>query len=575
MSRKIALWAIAALLAVIAIAFQYPVKADNTINNLSRAAGEYYAPAYFWRGSVVLGNSATGSQTITLGPSIVSLPDGRQFHPFGPNDSFLTPVTFDFGTNNETVTPTAVSPASCPTTGQFSSIAQCISFTGTFSFAHGTNSVVVTGTAGAQEAALDAFGNGGGAVLVDGAWSAAGGTTAILNALIPIPSVSVIDKRQGQVQYWNVAQSTATVIAAPTTLTATTVGFALNGANATGGTYTGASTYHVAIACVDVMGNESQPSADFSGLTAGSGTTNQIGFAAPAAQTGCVGYVPYISLAGGSYALAYRVPVATYTNGVAAANGVCALTPIETITAACKITNATYGQTGVAAIVSALTVNTARIWVGLGGTSTTADLVGNSTARQSYAYVPGSRVGIPGMLASHLTFSTPTAAATTVPSVLATIAVPPAYMNFVSRGLRVCFKASQATGGTATVTTFNLVWDADGSNTTGAGVTLGSGVTGTITQTASAASYSGCEEIRTTVSGAGATAGSIKDSIGWYTLAGGVTSTSNQSGTDTSVGATGSLNVAQEARIDLMYTHTTGTDGAGLIIQDLTVEPLT
>jgi hypothetical protein len=45
-------------------------------------------------------------------------------------------------------------------------------------------------------------------------------------------------------------------------------------------------------------------------------------------------------------------------------------------------------------------------------------------------------------------------------------------------------------------------------------------------------------------------------------------------GGDTSVAATASLNLAGEARIDVIYNHTTGTDAAGLILQNLTAEVL-
>jgi hypothetical protein len=36
----------------------------------------------------------------------------------------------------------------------------------------------------------------------------------------------------------------------------------------------------------------------------------------------------------------------------------------------------------------------------------------------------------------------------------------------------------------------------------------------------------------------------------------------------------GSLNLAGEARMDFVWLHTTGTDGAGVQLQDLTVKVL-
>jgi hypothetical protein len=189
-------------------------------------------------------------------------------------------------------------------------------------------------------------------------------------------------------------------------------------------------------------------------------------------SAGAVGYVPYISLASGTYALAYRVPLTST---------VCALTPLETTIAACAVTNATYGQTGSNAIVSALTVNTARIWVGLGGTSSTSDYVGNSNARTTYAYAPSSQV------------------------------------------------------------------------------------------TSNADQWYGCTKLKTTVSGAGVTAGSILAGGGFLTASyGAATTVSAATGPTIGAAAVGSLNLAGEARVDVVYLHTTGADGAAPVLQDLT-----
>jgi hypothetical protein len=493
------------------------------------------------------------------------------------------PITIDPQNSavTETVTPTVVSLISPPNGVNMNQAFKCANVTASFSFLHGASNnshQVISGDGGLQEAINDAA-SGAGSGGAQGGGSAAGGvvtippdsapyvTNTILAAAVPFGNVVLADKRNGNwvpPQYWTATPTVTTTIAAPATLTATTVGFGLNGANTTGGTYTGASTYHAAVACVDVLGNESQPSADFSALTAGSGTTNQIGIAAPAAQTGCVGWVPYISLAGGTYALAYRVPVATYLNGVATPNGVCALTSIETTTAACKITNATYNQTGVAAIVSALTVNTARIWVGIGGTSTTADVVGNSSARTVYAYAPGAQSAI-----TYNTFAAATAPATTVPAIVGTIHLPPGFMNFPGRSLRICGTIQGGGGSTATVENVAFYWDADGSNTTGAGVLL----TGpTLTSTLSATpAVQFCQTLSTTISGAGVTAGSILSTQGHIMIANGAGGTAGVITMTQPGSAVASLNLAQEARIDIDYLHTTGTDGTEQL-KNLTVE---
>ena len=191
------------------------------------------------------------------------------------------------------------------------------------------------------------------------------------------------------------------------------------------------------------------------------------------------------------------------------------MTKIETTVAACAVSNATYGQSGSAAIVSALTVNTARIWVGLGGTSTTADLVGNSAARTTYVYAPSSHPAIPGVVTSYTAFAGATAPATTVPAIVGTIHLPAGFMNYVGKTVRVCGLVQEASAGsTSTITQFNLVWDADGSNTTGAGVLLGGPKTTSTLPGSAADQWYFCQNLKTTVSGAGVTAGSIQAGAG-------------------------------------------------------------
>lgn len=559
MKKFLALLATVSLAVIFGITAPVPAAAQNTASQLSRVAAKYVATNYAsWRSSVVSGPSVASTAAIIV-TNPQALVDGRTIFPF----SVTAPVTVD----GDTETPTAVSAIACPSNAQATN--GCTSITAAWAAGHpGGQNNVSSGTFGLQEAMNDANGYGGGTVAVDNTWF---GTDAMIQTSVPYGNVQIEDTRKGIVQYWTPNATSATVIAAMPTLTATTVGFGLNGANTTGGFYTGASTYHVATACVDVMGKESQPSADFSGLTAGSGTTNQIGFLAPVAQTGCVGYVPYISLGGGTYALAYRVPLATYVNGNLTSTGVCTLTTIETITAACKIANTTYGQTGSNAIVSALTVNTARIWVGVGGTSSTSDVVGNSGARQAYAMTPGIHVGTPGTGSVELAYTAATAPATTVPAIVGTIHLLPNYMNFIGRTIRICGTLKENAGSTATVETIGFYWDADGSNATGAGVLI----TGpTITTTLSATpNFQFCQDLTTTVSGAGATAGSIQATQGYITAVNGAAGTVSVTTPTVPGAAIGSLNLAGEARIDIDYLHTTGTDGTVQLL-DLSVLPI-
>lgn len=539
--------------------------------------GANNAASFLWHARVISGNSSTGSGTIIIagaggGAGGATLPNGRTLS-FNQIFSTLTPVIVDFGqVNAEYVTPTAVSVANCPG-GSVGANVQCATITATFANTHGNSADVIDGTFGIQSAVNAAAGTGGW-VVIDGAWTAQFTTgptgapasaSANIAAVVPFSQVALFDQRGGGAQLWTPTQAVSTVIATPATLTATTVGFGLNGANTTGGTYTGASTYHYCIAYVDIMGNEGPCSADFSAATAGTGTTNQIGFSAPAASAGAVGYVPYISLAGGTYALSYRVPLTST---------VCTLTRVETVISACAVANTTYGQSGSAAIVSALTLSTSRIWIGTGGTSSTSDYVGNSNARTSYLYAPSNHLGTAGLVSASMPFTGATAPATTVPAVLGTLQLPAGFMNYIGRTIRICGLAKEAAAGsTSTITSIQLWWDADGSNVAGVPVLLGGPVVTATLVTANADQWQFCQDIKTTVSGAGATAGSILAGAGSLTESyGAATTVSAAAGPTIGAAAVGSLNLAGEARIHVVYLHTTGTDGATPILQDLTVE---
>lgn len=506
---------------------------------------------------VAVGNSATGAATVTVCPAVRALPDGRVVNLF--QNGILNPVTFDLGTaNSETVTPTAISVVS-PAGLTVEADQNCAAITATFSFTHAPSqftSQVRSGTYGLQEAINDAAPTGG-IVMVDNSWQ---GTSAILAAAIPFQNVQVEDLRGGVPQYWNVLPIATALTAAPTTLTATTVGFGLNGANTTSGTYTGTSTYHVCVAYVDIAGQEGPCSADFSGLTAGTGSTNQIGFAAPAAATGQVGYTAYISLASGSYTLAYQVPITS---------SVCKLTLIETITPACALTNATYNQTGSNAIVSALTVNTAPIELQLSGASTTSAYVGASNGHTTYGYVPGNKAGTPGVSASLAFPLTAVAtAATTVPADIGVIAVAPGFMNVPGRTIRVCAKATITGNATSdTIMRLEFLWDGAGSDTAGAPVIIGNLQGAATADSAAAWTVNGCDTFQTTVSGAGVTAGSIN--TGWshfMSYLASAPATPWFMGGETSQAAIGSLNLAgtggNTSRIHIVYNHTGGTDTA-------------
>lgn len=496
-----------------------------------------------WSTQVWSGSTSTGAFTLTMVKGFATLPSGGKFFPFTTH----TPISIGSAGagNSEIVTPSAVS---CSSQQSFT-----CTVTATFTYAHGKGDIVTSGTYGLQEAIDQLYSMGGGLVSVGPGWANAGGTNTILAAAVPYPAVAIEDMRAG-LQYWNATPNTLAFMAVPTTLTAVTM---LPSATPVGAYGTG--TYYGCISYVDIMGNEGPCSLTFN--EAGLATGSFI-FSAPAASTGAVGYTIYISLTSGSYAFAYKVPLTST---------VCTLTKVESITAACAVTNTTYGQTGATATVTAITVNTARLAPQIGVVSSTTDYVPNSNAHTVYAYAPGARVGEAGVVGSSLPFTITTAAATTVPNVLGTLELPAGFMNYIGKTLRVCGHATATGTSTATIIGISLWWDADGSNATGVPAVIG-GPRTTITLASAADHYSFCQDLKTTVSGAGVTAGSLLPGAGWLSISDTVDGTHPMTSPNATVGAVGSLNLAGEARIEVVYLHTTGTDGTGIILQDLTAE---
>lgn len=526
---------------------------------------------------IASGNTATGSQTITVCAGFRALPDGRVVNLFGGQAGLAAvPITIDSqsSTNVETVTPTAVSQASPQQLQGSNQQVPCFNVTASFSFTHGASQnthQVISGDGGLQEAINDAFLAGGGIVTV-GPDSAASVTNTILTAAVPYAGVVVADKRFGY-QYWN-PQGGATTLAAPTTLTNSTAGFGVNGANFTGGSYTGSNTYITCISYVDILGQEGPCSATFTIATSGVATTDQIGYTAPAASAGAVGYTIYITLNGGSYTSAYKVPLVSQPTVLGAtplANGVCTLTKVETITPACAVTNTTYNQTGVGAVVSALTLNTSPIEPQATVISTTSIYVPNPGGRTTTSYAPGSHIGSAVTVPSALAFTIGAAAGTTVPDVIGTINLAPNAMNLVGKTLEICGEAT-TTASTATIVDIQFQWDAMGQNTAGKGVPIGDMTATPAAALATAGHATFCQDFQTTVASASATGGSINH-VNSYGAVGGVSLIAPGALSDAlTPGAVGSLNLAVDARINVIYLHTTGTDGAGWTLQNLTAK---
>lgn len=138
-------------------------------------------------GVLLSGNSSTGAGSSIVvrspepfQPATVKLPDGSWLDPYNVNAPIL--IT---DANQETVTPTSLS---INTDGT-------VTITGDFTHTHGQGAIIASGTAGLQEAINAASAAGGGVVVIDAAWTALGGTQAMLLAAKLAAGVSIADNR--------------------------------------------------------------------------------------------------------------------------------------------------------------------------------------------------------------------------------------------------------------------------------------------------------------------------------------------------------------------------------------------
>ena len=593
--------AVCALLSV-AAAQVTPTIGNSTYQNFqSFVAGKFVANNYNYGnptpggqssagGQVVTGNAVAASSTIVLRQGYIVLPDGRSVMPYAVG----VPIVINDAAP-ELIVPTAVS--GCYKTAQGvgggadQPFVTC-TITAVFAAVHGAYATTASGTGGAAEAELDAFNWGGGVVILAPGFNRGLNTSctgcyatqnAMMAALLPFHSVSFEDDQQGPPVYWNLTPANDTFPGVPTVLTGQAACDSTHNtcSDATAvGTWTAVANY-VTYCYVDVMGNETQCSTttNFTAVVSKAIDVFYTGLGipgtGPAASTGMVGYTLYIGPT--NLATATQVPLVNATTG--ASLGVCTLTKIETITPACAVVNATYGQAGSSAQVATITLNTSPVApLTLGGASTTTHYVPNSNAHTVYTYTPGTRIALPGIVTSSSPFSIVAAApASTVPAVLGTITLPAGYMNFAGKTIEICGDATEVTAGsTSTVTTIQFWWDAYGSDTaTGVPILIGGpSVTSTLV-TSNADFWSFCQDITTTVASASATGGSLQATYGFLSESYGAGVAGVGSTGPNLVGAAvGSLNLAGWARIHVVYLHTTGTDGAAPTLENLTVKAL-
>jgi hypothetical protein len=520
--------------------------------------------------SVIAGTSTVqvsySGATLNTGPQTActfKAVNGRTYSPI----AIGVPITIN-DSSSETVTPTAV----------VNSATGC-SFTATLTYAHGAGILLSSGTFGLQEAIQDAFAMGGGTVVADPFWSALGGTDALLSAALPYTGVTIEDDRKGSPQYWNALPSTTSLLAAPTTLTSQAACDATHqfcSDPTVAGSASWGGTVHGCITLVDLNGNESPCSADASFTSVASKAIN-IGTSFTARTDNVVGWKPYLSVSGGSYALSYSLPLLTQPTvllAVPVSTGVCTLTTLETTTPACAIANSKYAQSGSTTGAAGTFLGGAQFTGYPVVTNMLAPEIGsvsalqhnpNEEAHATYAYVPGSRIGVPGIQAQHIVFPITAAAQTTIGEVVGSIPLPASFMNFIGRTVEVCGTIAKTSTTADTVDEIQVWWDAEGSNVTaGTPVQLSSIKITEAVALAAAANFQFCQQLTTTVASTSATGGSIAPGLGFATVSQVAAGANPSAGSSATSGtAVGSLNLALPAHLTIELKHTTGTDGAG------------
>lgn len=245
-----------------------------------------YAPPPLQLGS---GNANTGSSSVTVITPITVTQGGTPLSPIAVGSS----ITIGNAAGQETVTVTGVG---TPSLSGFSQGTGSVSVTASFTLLHGPQENVASATFGLQEAINRANANGGGIVVINASWYAAGGTTAIVQASVLPTNFSVsIEDLAGDGAVWVNGPTSTTVLAVPATATSAVV--------ATQAAITGtwaASTTHVVFAYVTASGGITLTSADYSFTP----TLNKaIGGSGPIAATGAVGYLVFMGTT------AWKVPV--------------------------------------------------------------------------------------------------------------------------------------------------------------------------------------------------------------------------------------------------------------------------
>lgn len=402
-----------------------------------------------WHGSVIVGNGATGAGTITIITAGIPIP-GRGT-PRNPLTGIgLVPIQVD----QETETPTAETcgiPA--PTGANVPASYLVCNVTATWTAIHGNNAAVNSGDQGLQEAVNDACGAGGGGVRVDGTSNI---STALIQAVTLCSNTVIEDARGTGSPWWGLRPSTLTLISAGSAPVATT---------GTGSLTSGA--YITSYLYVDANGGLSLPATD----AAATATTTQVTLAAPAATAGAVGWIPYITAAGGANGTEIMVPVTS---------SVCTPTVVETVIPACALTNTAYNQVGSNAVINA-------------NPSSTAKEPAFGTAHTVASPQPFSVIPLP----FQTVYGPFTAVATISSSGNADVAqfyIPGQYFNSLTKSANICFTAASTNVATAVPTWSLTTTNQYGQTPAAVGTFLLATQTGAVTTNA-------CFKVSTAVTG--------------------------------------------------------------------------
>jgi hypothetical protein len=562
-----------------------------------RVAANY---AYGYNGvagaNIVQGFTGTGTQSMTVCPAIRALPDGRVINLF----SILSPIGIDIGTSvGETVTPTAVSLVSPPLGQQGDQ--QCAVITASFTYAHGQSQFINqirSGTFGVQEAINDIVGftggggqtlsTTGGIVVIDSSY---GGTNAQLNGtattgtnVTPFAKVSIQDNRNGMPTYWN-PTPTGLALAAPAVPTAQAACDATHqtcsDATVVGSASWG-STVYVALTYMDCFGNEGPASATTTVFT--SVASKAIDIASPAASAGACGWVPYLTLSGGTYIVAYQIPPLST---------VCTLSKLTPIPS-CAIANATYGTatstygsetasgglfTAGGAQIITYPLNTSQTYPTLA--TTAATLVAQHPMTNSsvtYAYAPSNRVAACGITSANMVQLSAAggingSSATTVPNPLVSWSVPAGCFNYVGAEFRVTGKFTYTDGGDSS-TRLIVAWDSNITDTATVPTPLCNVLD---TATGTGAAYNGtwtCTvRILTTAVAAGTGGTAMVNGYSTQNLAAGAT-TLVRNGADTAVAASAAIDTFTYGRISVWFEGIGATNNPGAEALEATLEVL-